>query len=361
VRDQASDACEAPSPRAGLVVVLNITETRTWNFIGELKRRGFEMVEFKTDDWKTIVFSAFAFCSAVRHSRFVLCGINLPRQFPWMLLLKCMRQQCILDFPMDLAAWPFPEKAHCKWLVGATLRMADLVITIRSRSYVAAKFRIGNKRMLHLESCPEEKVVLAGLREKPRFEPVPGAFTVCLSGGHEAHRLERFLPIFEALIPLIPNIELLIVSAPSKQVVRLSQEYARRAGFDHRLRILPMIKPPEEFFATVAACQLWVATLGDDTLQGRQEFRMELMEVGLLGKPAVMAVRTPALDEHDLIDGRDLIDLDPSDAAGTASRIASLVREQGGLARLASNMRQRVLESYSLPRAVDQLLRRVAQ
>jgi glycosyltransferase involved in cell wall biosynthesis len=348
------------TPSSEILVVLNIAETRTWNFIAELKRRGFVVVEFRTNDWKNVVTSARAFCRAARSSRFVLCGIHLPFQLPWMLLVKAIGRQCVLDLPMDITTWPFPEKGHWKWLVGKTLRMADLVLTIRSRSYLAPKFGIDKTRMAYLESCPDAQVVMAGLDAKPRYKPAPGAFTVCLSGGHEAHRLERFMPVFEALLPLIPNVELLIISARSKPVVRLSLEYASRAGFDNRVRVLPVIKPPEEFFATVAQCQLWVATLGDDTLQGRQEFRMELIEVGLMGKPAVLTVRTPAIVEHDLVDGREIIELDLSDPAGTASRIAALADEPGALARIASNMRQRVLGTYSLSEAVNQLLQRIA-
>jgi glycosyltransferase involved in cell wall biosynthesis len=358
-RPQETESILAPAAGAGQIVLLNICETRTWNFIHELERRGFQTVEFKTGNWKDFVFGLVPFCRAVRRSAFVFCGLNLPWQLPSMILVKLIGRKSVLDCPMDVAAWPFPEKAHWKWMVTRALRLSGLVLTIRTRAYMAAKFGLRGEQMAYVESCPNSDLVLAGLRATPRFQPPAESFTVCISGGHEPHRLERFLPIFEALIPLVPNIELLLISDPSKPLVRLITEYARRAGFHQRLRVLPVIKPPEEFFATVARCQLWVAMLGDDTLQGKHEFRMELMEIGLLGKPAVVTLETPGLAEHNFTDGKDLLYVDLADPAGTAAKIAAFANRPGALERLSLNLQQRVSKDYSLTDAVDTIVGRV--
>ena len=353
---QETESAGTAATVSGQIVLLNICETRTWNFIHELQRRGFQTVEFKTGNLKDTVAGLIPFCRAVRRSAFVFCSLNLPWQLPWMLLIKLMGRKSVLDCPMDVSAWPFPERAHWKWLVTRALRLADVVLTIRTRAYMAAKFALRREQMVYVESCPNRDLVLAGLHATPRFQPLPESFTVCISGGHEPHRLERFLPIFEALIPLVPNIELLLISDPSKPVVRLIADYARQAGFPQRIRLLPVVKPPEEFFATVAECQLWVAMLGDDTLQGKHEFRMELMEIGLLGKPAVVTLKTPGLAEHNFIDGQDLIYVDLAGPAGAAAKIAAFAKRPGALERLSLNLQKRVSKDYSLSDAVDTIL-----
>jgi glycosyltransferase involved in cell wall biosynthesis len=162
------------------------------------------------------------------------------------------------------------------------------------------------------------------------------------------------MPTFQALVALMPNAELLVIADPAKYSVVETRRYAAAAGLSDRVHVLHVIKPPEEFYATVAQCHLWVATLGDDTLQGRHELRMELLEMGVLGK-AVIAGSTPALIESGLTE-REILYVDPADPEASALRIAKLAKNPGSLAQLGQNLRDRVLERFSLEGAVDDLL-----
>jgi glycosyltransferase involved in cell wall biosynthesis len=256
---------------------------------------------------------------------------------------------------MDLAAWPFPERLHVRWLVRLTLQSASFLLTIRSRQYLIEKFGLNKKRVLFLESCPDEKRVSAGLTGSPRFRRTPDEFVMCCSGGHEHHRLERFLPIFEQVIRLVPKAKLLVIADPSKPVALSALKLAESGGLSRNIQLLPVIKPAEDFYATLAQCDLWIATLGDDTLQGNHEFRMELLEVGLLGK-AVMAAPTAGLLDNGLSEGQEILYIRPAEVGPSAMKIAAIANDRRKLSLLGKNLESHVKRHFSLAEAVDRLL-----
>jgi glycosyltransferase involved in cell wall biosynthesis len=341
------------------IVALNIGESRTANFVRELERRGFRVTHFHTRNWSSVFLQLLPFAKTLIRSDFVLCGVVIPFQIPWMILARLLQRPCIVDSPMDITEWPFPTVRHWRWLVRLTLRCAAVVLTIRSRGYLVDKLGLDKRRVKFVESCPDQAQIEESLVATPRFRRRQGAFLICCTGGHPHHRLERFMPIFESLIQLVPGAELLLIADPATQSLIDCNRYAQAAGFSERVHVLPVIKPVQDFYATVAQCDLWVATLGDDTVQGRHEFRMELLEVGLLGK-AVVAAATPALIEHGLSSGRELLYIDPSDPRGSALKIAEYVKQPDSLQQLGERLRDRVVQEFSLEKAVDEVLESVA-
>ena len=341
------------------VIALNIGESRTANFARELERRGFQITHFYTSSWNEIFVQILRFIRALIRSDFVLCGTMIPFQIPWMLLARALRRRTIVDCPMDLTEFPFPTARHWRWYVTLTLKCADLVLTIRSRAYLVSKLGLNRRKVMFVESCPDQVQIEQSLLATPRFRPSQGSFLICCSGGHTQHSLERFMPIFEALIPLVPKAELLLIADPATQFAIECNRYAENAGFSERVHVFPVIKPVQDFYATVAQCDLWVATLGNDSVQGRHEFRMELLEVGLLGK-AVVTAATPALIEHGLSSGRELLYIDPSDRQGSALKIAEFAGKPEVLRQLGENLRDRVVREFSLRQAVDEILESVA-
>jgi len=341
------------------VLALNIGESRTANFVRELERRGFLVTNVNTINWKDIFVQLLRFVKALIRSDFVLCGTMIPFQIPWMLLARLLRRPCIVDCPMDLTEFPFPTARHWRWYVALTLKCADLVLTIRSRAYLVSKLGLNRRNVMFVESCPDQTQIEQGLLATPRFHASPGSFLICCSGGHAQHSLERFMPIFEALIQLVPKAELLLIANPATQFAIECHRYAQNAGFSERVHVFPVIKPVQDFYATIAQCDMWVATLGNDSVQGRHEFRMELLEVGLLGK-AVVTAATPALIEHGLSSGRELLYIDPSDPRGSAMKIAEFAGKPEALRQLGGNLRDRVVREFSLRQAVDEILESVA-
>jgi len=354
-RGQAPQPLPNTTESSKAVVALNMNETRTMNIVRELERRGIRVTTFETLRWTDLIVRLYSFIKALLGCDFMLCGTRIPVQIPWMLLARTLRRPCIIDCPMDITEWPFSQAWHWRWLVRLALRSADRVLTIKSRAYMVAKFGLEKERVLFIESCPDLDRIGAARHALSRFRPRMGTFLICWSGGHAHHRLERFMPIFESLVELAPNVELLVIADPAQPSVLESRRYAEAAGISDRLHVLPIIKPFEEFYATVAQCQMWVATLGDDNLQGKHELRMELLEVGALGK-AVAAARTPALVEHGLTAGREILYIDPADPKGSALQIAELVKSPAALARLGQYLRAHILEGYSLTKAIDGLL-----
>lgn len=339
----------------GEIVCLNITESRTRNIIAELGRRGFSAVEFNTARFSTVVGKLLTFAKAARRTDFVLCGGPIRSQILWMLVAKALGRPCVLDFPMDFMEWPFPVVWHCRWTVLLTARLADYVLTLRSRAYLIDKLGLDPRRVLFLENCPDRRRIESSHGASSRFQPRPGSFVICCSGCHSPHRLERFMPTFEALLDMAPNVELLLIGDPEKPSIVESQRYARAGGFEERVHLLPLIRPVEDFFATLARCQMWVATMGDDTIQGRHELRMELLEVGILGKP-VVAARIPGLIDNDLADERELIFIDPSNPVANARKLAGLIRDPKSLGAIGERLRTCVLKRFSLDDDVDHLL-----
>lgn len=337
------------------IVALNMNETRTLNIVRELERRGMRVTTFETLRWSDLVVRFYSFTKALLACDFMLCGTRIPVQIPWMLLARFLRKPCIIDCPMDITEWPFSQAWHWRWMVQLALRSANRVLTITSRAYLVAKFGLKKDRVLFIDSCPDLPRIEAAFKAQPRFRPRPGTFLICWSGGHAHHRLERFMPVFESLLKLAPNVELLIIADPDQPSVLESRRYAEAAGIAHRLHVMPVILPFENFYATIAQCHMWVATLGDDTLQGKHELRMELLEVGALGK-AVIAARTPALVENGLTAGRELLYIDPADPQASALQIAEFVSSPTAVARLGQQLRAYILEKYSLTKAIDGLL-----
>jgi glycosyltransferase involved in cell wall biosynthesis len=255
---------------------------------------------------------------------------------------------------MDITEWPFSGAADWKRNVKLALRSATYVLTIKSRAYLISKFGLKPERVLFVDSCPDIRRIEAGLEARPHFRPPKGTFLLCWSGGHEHHRLERFMPTFQSLVALMPSAELLVIADPAKPSVVESQRYAAAAGLSDRIHFLHVIKSREEFYATVAQCHLWVATFGDDTLQGRHELRMELLEMGVLGK-AVVAGSTPALVESGLTE-REILYVDSADPETSALKIAKLAKNPGSLPKLGEHLRAWVLGRFSLEEAVDHIL-----
>jgi glycosyltransferase involved in cell wall biosynthesis len=257
---------------------------------------------------------------------------------------------------MDITEWPFLTIRHWKWFVTLMLWSADRVLTIKTRSYFSTKFHLRQKSIITIEHCPDPEMVASGIQGKVHYRPPAGSFVVCCSGAAPQHRLERFLVIFEKLLALVPGAKLLIIADPERPLVRFAKEYAQTAGFSECITYLPFIKPIEDFFATVKQCDLWVATMGDDTLQGGLELRMELLELGLLGK-AVVAAPTEGLKAHELLDGKHLIYVDPREPDAAASRLAMLAGDRGALEDLGRELQQVVRARFSLRTAVDSLLK----
>jgi glycosyltransferase involved in cell wall biosynthesis len=344
-----------PPGQKGRIVTLNIVEVRTSNFVQELERRGFQVSRFDVKNWRAAFARLVPFTRAILGSDAVLCGAVVPFQIPCILAAKLLRRPVIIDFPMDLTVWPFLTLPHWKWLVELNLRLADGVLTIRSREYVIAKFGLSKQRVRFVENCPDLALVPAVAGGRPRFLPSPNSFVICWSGGHAHHRLERFMPTFEALLELVPNVELLLIADPALPSVVESKRYAESAGFGDRVHAVPIILPTQDFYATIAHCHLWVASLGDDTLQGRQELRMEFLEAGLL-HTAVIAAPTPAFLQHGFTDGREIIYIDPSDPRASALKIAEFARRPELLKQLGERLRAHVLQNFSFDKGVDDML-----
>ena len=86
--------------------------------------------------------------------------------------------------------------------------------------------------------------------------------------------------------------------------------------------------------------------------------RMELLEVGALGRAAVFAP-TPALEMHGFRDGDNLILIEPDDPEASASRLARYLRDEEELRRVGARLREHVLAKFSLAESVERLLNSV--
>ena len=346
---------QVPPGFRGRFICIGVHESRTKNFIRELTRRSFSAIEFQPDRSDLI-----AYRRSLRESDFVLFGSPALAHLPKILLAKLLGCPVLIDYPMDLLEWPFGGSWRSRWILKRTLRLADYVITIQSRSYMIQKIGLKPERVLFIESCPDLSDLESSRQSSPRFEPRPGSFLICCSGCHDHHRLERFMPTFEALTSLVPGVELILIGDPSKSTVVECKKYAEGRLLNTKMHCLPVIKPPEDFYATLAKCDMWVAALGDDTVQGRHEFRMELLEAGALRLP-VVASRLPGLLAHNLADGDDLIFVDPADPQGSAEKLARFIQMPALLAAIGRRLRDRVHEHFSLENAMDHLLLSVAK
>lgn len=358
--DAAVELSQLQPEHGKLVVAFAIHECRPMNFIRELKRRGFRVADFTATSPVATFSNLIAFVKAIRCSEFVFCGAPVPANIPWILLTRLLNRPCIVDCPMDITTWPFPVVRHWRWRIAFALKCANPVVTIRSRAYLIRKFGLNERRVMFIESCPDRSRIEDSVEATPHFRPRAGAFIICCSGCHPHHRLERFMPTFESLLALIPGAELLLIADLEQPSVVECKRYARAAGIGDRVHAIPIIKPVEEFYATVSQCSLWVATMGDDTLQGRHEFRMELLEIGLLGQPVITAP-TPGLVDHGLVDRREILYMDPSDPRGSARKIADYASNPTLLTEIGRQLRERVRHEYSLQTAVDALLEGVSR
>src|SRR5215469_940073 len=352
--------CDRAAQPTGRLVCLDVSESRTKNLIRELKRRGYLTEEFDSHNPGIFLRQFAPLVHSLRRADFVLCGAPRRSLVPWLLLAKLLRVPTIVDCPMDYTAWPFPTVWHCHLTARWVLNLADYVLTLNSRAYLIDKFHLKRERVLFVENCPDRTFIESSIEKTPpRFHPQTGVFQICCSGCHEPHRLERLMATFEALLASMPQTELLLIGAPEQPSIRAMLRYAQERGFAERVRSEPIIRPPESFFATIARCDLWIATLGDDTVQGRHELRMELLEMGLLER-TVVAAPTPGILAHDLVDGRDLIMIDPADPDGNARKLADYIRHPKRLAEIGANLRERVIRRFSLSEAIDRVISAVA-
>lgn len=342
----------ALSPR---VVVLNATESRTQNLKRELMRRGWRAVAFSCSSWSEVVRDLAQYLRAVRRSRFVLAGVGFPWQGPWLLLAKLLGVKVVIDCPMDVTVKPFPEVWHWKKALGFFFRRADGFLTLASRDYMIQKFRLKPEKVLFIENCPDVETIRQAKSAAPRYSASPEEILICYSGVAEWQRIEAFVPTFKALRDRIPNIKWLIISGLESPMMTRLRESAAELGVLDAIELMPVIKPYEEFIATVAQCRLWVSHMGDNTLLGRHELRMELLEMGVLAR-AVVSVTTPALERHGFRDGENIILIDPNNAEESAEHIARYLKAEGETQRLGRNLSQHVAERFSLSEGIERLL-----
>lgn len=340
------------------ILCVNIQESRTKNIIKELARRNVQVKEVWTPNLKTAFGDCFMFLRAVKDSDFVIFGVPVVAAVPWIWAAKLMRRPSVMDCPMDVAEWPFVTAWHWKWVIRFILRSANWVLTLKSRDYMIAKFGLRRDRVLFLENCPDPYAIESSRGAVPRFQRVAEEVVLCCSGCHPAHRLERFMPIFHELVGTVSNVQLLLIGDSRQTSIINCLKYAAQVGLGERVHVMPVISPVEDFYATVAQSDIWVATMADDNIQGRHELRMELLEVGLLGKP-VVAARIPGLVENGLEDGKHLIFVDPGDAKESARKLAELIRNPVQLQQMGDNLRSCVGQRFSLAAAVDVLLEAV--
>lgn len=349
---RTNDDAPARRPRA---LFVNASESRTQNVKRELLRRGWRVDEFRCAGWLEAARGLKKYLRALRRSRFVVAGVGFPWQGPWLLLARALGRKVVIDCPMDITAEPFPEVWHWKTLVRYFCRRADCFMTIASRDYLVAKFKLDAGRVLFLESCPDPEQIARAGAARPRIARPPGGVLIGYSGVAPWQRIERFVPVFKALRALMPNARWVVVSDLESPMIGRLRRRAEELGVMDAIDLLPVIKPVEDFFATIAQCQMWVGHLGDDTVQGRHELRMELLEMGALGMPVVFAP-TPALERHGFDDGENVILINPDDAAASAERLARYLSNPALLERVGARLRGHVLQKFSLADGVDRLL-----
>lgn len=338
------------------VLVINASESRTQNFKHELIRRGWRVEEFNCLSWTGVVRDLARYLRSLRRSRFVLAGVGFPWQGPWLLLAKIFRVKVIIDCPMDVTVKPFPEVWHWKRALGFFFRRADGFLTLASRDYMIQKFRLKPERTLFIENCPDIETIRKGRRAVPAYSAAPENFLICYSGVAEWQRIDAFVPIFKALREKIPNATWLVISNLKSPMIARLQERAAELGVLEAIKLVPIIKPYEDFIATVAQCHLWVSHMGDNTLLGLHELRMELLEMGVLARP-VVSVATPALERHGFRDGENIILIDSNNAEESAEHILRYLNTAGEPERLGRNLSQHVARHFSLSEGVDRLLK----
>jgi hypothetical protein len=341
-------------PSVPLVLGINLGESRTRNYARELQRRGYEIVELSVQSLSQLWRALQALWAARARTGFVLMGAGIPWQIPVSYLAQSLGKAVVLDCPMDITEWPFPEVRHTRLLTAMLLRLVDRVLTVETRSYFREKFGLRDDALVCVESCPDEEDLRGSASARPRITIPPGAFVICCSTGAVHHRLELFLPIFEKLAEILPQAILLVIGDEAQPLVRAARDLATRPDFKTRVKVLPIIKPIQDFFATVSLADLWIATMGDESVQGDREFRMELFELAWLRKP-VAATRTSALAHHGLVDGETVIFLNRHEPEATAQRLADLSSSPERLRTFGLRL-NRLLAHHTLAQAVDRIV-----
>ncbi len=337
------------------VVLLNATESRTQNFKRELLRRGWQVDEFSCSSWPEVFQNLRSYRRALRRSRFVLSGVGFPWQGPLLMLAQLLGRKVIIDCPMDVTIKPFPEVRHWKKMLSLFFRRADGFLTLASRDYLIEKFRVDPKKVLFVESCPDLERIGRGRQAVPRVSFPDEALLVGYSGVAAWQRIDQFAPVFKALRARIPNATWLVISDLDAPMIESLRRRAAELQILDALRFSPVIKPYEDFVATIAQCHLWVSHMDNDSLLGRHELRMELLEMGALAKP-VIAVSTPALEKQGFVHDQNIILIDRHDPEASAERIAHYVQTSGELERLGANLSRHVFENFSLSQSIDRLL-----
>ena len=337
-----------------LVVGVNLNESRTRNFAEELRRQGYQVEEFRIARLGELLARGRKLLGALRRADFVLMGPSIPWGLVVAYLARILETPVVLDCPMDIAEWPFAPARRYRRMVGILLRSVKVVLTIETRRYFKDKYRLSEGVLVFVESCPDEKSIAEARRSNPRFTKPPGSFVVCCSGGAVQHRLERFLPVFEKLTSLVPHAILLVVADPLQPLAIAAEKLKARPELSTKIVISPIINSTEEFFATMLQIDLWVATLGDDTIQGARELRMELLAVAQLGRP-IVAVKTEALLHHGFEDDSTIIYIDPEPGAA-AAKLAALAVQPERLEQIGTRLKEIAVRRFSLREAAERII-----
>jgi glycosyltransferase involved in cell wall biosynthesis len=336
-------------------VLLNANESRTHNFKRELLRRGWSVEELSCIGWNKAIRDLVRFLRAIRGAKFVLCGVGFPWQGLWILLAQFLGIKVLIDCPVDVTVKPFPEVWHWKLILGFFFRRADLFLTLSTRDYLVGKFRLNPAKVLFLENCPDLNQIEVGLRSIPRFMPLPDRLVLGYSGVALSQHIDRFVPTFKLLTERFRNLVWLVISEPNNPMILRLCEEARKLNVIESIIVISTIEPFTDFVATIAQCHMWVGHMGNDSLLGIHELRMELLEMGAQGKPVIF-VPTPAIEKQGFVNDENIILIDPDRPKESAECISRYLDSQAEQERIGENLRKHVLAKFSLTSSIDRLL-----
>ncbi|MBM3335340.1 glycosyltransferase family 4 protein [Candidatus Sumerlaeota bacterium] len=317
----------------------------------------------------TYTFSVFA--KRVRWADWALANVtkNDAPRYLWKLLVSMLWARLLgkrVALFISIDAFDLCDRPVLRailWVVNLiTFHCATRVFLLSTRSYVARRYRLPERRIVLVRNCPDRVKYNRTCPTRPTGPTGPtGQASAPLTFLYHGellwwHGLERFIPIYEELkkrrpVRLIvtgnfyPTAFRILGLTASRREVAVKRELAallRRSDIEYRGHV-----PIEHLRRHMAEADFHVSLANDRDQIARTELRTCLLEAMAAGM-ACLHVPTPSLDPDIFRDGENIVLIRPDDPVASAEKILALANCHDSLDKIRFNAARTIAEHFDM-------------
>jgi glycosyltransferase involved in cell wall biosynthesis len=264
-----------------------------------------------------------------------------PANLPLAFALRMAGRKMLLDY-----SWDYNLDVRNPLYTGLMFVLSHLAHMMATQKswipHMARKYKIDENRILPFENVPSLDTVKKHESDEPVLRFSKEKFVIAYSGNSWYHGAERFFPILKIMEDARNDILLVVFAGPA--VTRNLKERQESEGVSCVV-YYPNLRQ-SEFIPVIRQADLVIGTLDDGSSFGNGLLRTQLLESMALGSPCLNAC-TNAIQSYDfLVDGQNIITVNPSDAKESAEKLLFYVCRRDELRRIGVAAKETIYQHF---------------